>query len=120
MAVLKLELLGSFRCLLGEEPLESFRTIKVQALLIYLAIDAEAHRRESLTALLWPGMPDRSARTNLRQIVYYLRQIIPELAAVEDQESPVQLMFVNRQSIQLNPAADVSRRRPPVRSSPGQ
>ena len=52
-------------------------------------------------------MPDRSARANLRQIVYYLHKIIPELDATDDRESPVQLMFVNRQSIQLNPAADV-------------
>jgi WD40 repeat protein/serine/threonine protein kinase len=107
MVALKLELLGSFRSYLGQEPLESFRTNKVQALLIYLAIETEAHSRESLTSLLWPGMPERSARTNLRQIVYYLRKIIPELEATDDGESPVQLMFVNRQSIQLNPAADV-------------
>ncbi len=107
MAALKLELLGRFRSFLGQEPLENFRTSKVQALLIYLAVEAEAHDRKSLTSLLWPGMPDISAKTNLRQIVYYLRKIIPELEAVEDGESPVQLMIVNRKSMQLNPGAKV-------------
>ena len=108
MDVLRLELLGRFHAHIGKEPLENFRTNKVQALLIYLAVEDEAHRRDSLTSLLWPGMPEQSARTNLRQIVYYLRKIIPELAAEEEGESPAQLMFVNRKSIQLNPGADVA------------
>ena len=58
MAALELQLLGSFKAALGGEKLESFRTQKAQALLIYLAIEPEAHRRENLTAILWPGMPN--------------------------------------------------------------
>lgn len=71
MAALALMFLGSFQAAVGGEPLPSFRTNKVQALLIYLATEPTALRREELMAMLWPGMPDRSARHNLRQVVYY-------------------------------------------------
>ncbi|MDX1417417.1 MAG: protein kinase [Candidatus Promineifilaceae bacterium] len=107
MTSLRLELLGKLHTYLREEPLDSFRTNKVQALLVYLAVEAEAHDREYLTSLFWPGMPERSARANLRQIIYYLRQMIPELEAAEEGQEPAQLLFVNRKSVQLNPTAEV-------------
>lgn len=107
MASLKLELLGKFQAFLGQESLDDFRTKKVQALLIYLAIEREAQDREYLTELFWPGMPERSARANLRQIIYYLRLIFSELDAPDGQENPAQSLFVNRQSVQLNPEADI-------------
>jgi serine/threonine protein kinase/DNA-binding SARP family transcriptional activator/tetratricopeptide (TPR) repeat protein len=89
---LKLLLLGRFAAWLDGQPLTDFRTRKVQALLIYLAAEPQAHNRDQLLDLLWPGLPERSARANLRQIIYYLRQIIPEVIA-------------NRQEIYLNPQA---------------
>ncbi len=54
MAVLKLSLLGPLIAALDDQPLYNFRTNKVQALLIYLAMERErAQRRESLMTLLW-------------------------------------------------------------------
>ncbi|HEX6387436.1 MAG TPA: hypothetical protein VF177_22440, partial [Anaerolineae bacterium] len=79
MNQLSLSLLGDFQADLNGEPLIGFRTQKVQALLIYLAAAPHtAHRREQLMTLLWPGMPEQSARSNLRQILFHLRQVIPE------------------------------------------
>lgn len=67
---------------LGDEPLNQFRTNMAQALLIYLVTEnAHAHKREALMTLLWPGLPPKSARTNLRQVIYQVRKAIPELGA---------------------------------------
>jgi DNA-binding SARP family transcriptional activator len=80
MTVLTLGTLGPFRASLGQTPLTDFRTRKVQALLIYLATEPRPQRRDLLMDLLWPGMPERSARSNLRQVLYYLRQVLPEVS----------------------------------------
>jgi WD40 repeat protein/DNA-binding SARP family transcriptional activator len=100
MTGLSLHLLGAFRASLDGEPITDFRTRKVQALFIYLAVEAQAHNRDLLLDLLWPGLPAQSARSNLRQIIYYLRQIFPDTAA---NGQPV--VIVNRQEIRLNPEA---------------
>ncbi|MAU00169.1 MAG: hypothetical protein CL608_23765 [Anaerolineaceae bacterium] len=107
MARLTISLLGKFQALLDDEPLASFRTNKVQALLIYLAVEQRPQRREWLIELLWPGMPERSARHNLRQVLYNLRQVLPELSAAEgtEGETAVSTLLTNRQTIQLNPQA---------------
>jgi DNA-binding SARP family transcriptional activator len=113
MTTLSLSLLGYFHAALDQEPMAGFRTNKVQALLIYLAVEhANTHRRGTLMNLLWPGMPERSARVNLRQIIYLLRQAIPELAARVDGQEPstgktVPLLHTNRKTLQLNPRAAV-------------
>ncbi len=75
MADLNLSYFGRFHASLDGQPIESFRTIKVQALLIYLTTEAafegpKPHQRDTLVGLLWPDLPNRSARINLRQIVY--------------------------------------------------
>ncbi len=110
MGTLSLALLGRFQAVLDGEVLAGFRTNKVQALLIYLAVErANPHRRESLMTLLWPGMPERSARHNLRQVLYHLRREIPDLSPKDSsgQTTAVPLILANRQTIQLNPLADV-------------
>jgi predicted ATPase/DNA-binding SARP family transcriptional activator len=107
MATLFLSLLGPFEAALGDRPLGKFRSNKAQALLIYLATEAEiVHRREALMALLWPGLPFKSAQVNLRQTLYRLRQAIPELTA-QDGQRTVPLLLTGRQTVHLNPAADV-------------
>ncbi len=68
MATLSLSLLGPFTATFNDQPLHNFKTNKVQALLIYLAVERNRpHRRETLFTLLWPGMPEKSARHNLNQ-----------------------------------------------------
>ncbi|MEJ2753256.1 MAG: BTAD domain-containing putative transcriptional regulator, partial [Chloroflexota bacterium] len=108
MSALSLSLFGRFQAILNGAPLAGFRTIKVQALLIYLAAEPPMpHRRESLMTLLWPGMPERSARQNLRQIIYNLRRAIPELPqkGIDGEiagDTAVPLLLANRHTIQLN------------------
>lgn len=125
MDSLSLSLFGRFVAAVGDKTIAGFRTRKVQALLIYLIMEPAPHRRESLMALLWPGMPERSARQNLRQVLYNLRQAVPELPAKDGEsetpvpsvaeapvlsvaEAAVPLLITNRQTVQLNPQATIS------------
>ena len=114
MSQFSISLLGSFEANLDGQPLSNFRTRSVQALLIYLVCAAERpHRpgsgqaspREQLMDLLWPGMPLQSAQANLRQTIYRLRQMIPELNSKEG-DTAVPFLITNRQTIQINPDAD--------------
>ena len=103
---LSISLLGPFSAALGDKPLYKFRTNKVQALLIYLVMEAEqVHRREALMDLLWPDLPQPSAQVNLRQTIYRLRQAIPEVAAKKGKK-PVPFLISERQTVQINPEAD--------------
>ncbi len=106
---LALFVLGSFRAILGDKTLPGFRTHKVEALLVYLAVEPGPQRRESLMDLLWPGLPERSARGNLRQIIYLLRKAVPEVALKDEHgRGSVPLLITNRQTLQLNPAAAIT------------
>ena len=110
MAILSFTLLGNFEAVLGERPLTQFRTNKVQALLIYLLVEAPTvHQREALMELLWPGLPLKSAQVNLRQILYQLNKLIPD---VEQNDTAVPLLIANRKTIELHPdypvASDVA------------
>ena len=103
MADLALTLFGIFKATLNGEPLQQFRTVKVQALLIYLANEAGvAHRREALMELLWPGLPLKSAQLNLRQTLFRLRKMIPELTtAGGDRKAP--FLLSDRLTVRVNP-----------------
>ena len=55
MPRLAISLFGPFRVTLDGAPVTELKTNKVQALLAYLAVEADrAHERASLTGLLWP------------------------------------------------------------------
>lgn len=106
MSELSIFLLGPFVASLGDQPLYKFRTNKVQALLIYLAMEAaQIHRRETLMTILWPDLPQPSAQVNLRQTIYRLRQAIPFVPSKHDQK-PVSFLISERQTVQINPDAD--------------
>ena len=108
MSDLSLTLLGPFQAYLANQPLPRFRTSKVQALLAYLVTEPGPHGRETLMQIFWPGMPERSARHNLRQVLYYLRGAIPAVAATTPGAATVPLLLSNRQTLQLNPEAAIA------------
>ncbi|MBK8900082.1 MAG: tetratricopeptide repeat protein [Anaerolineaceae bacterium] len=106
MIELSVFLLGPFTASLGDQPLYKFRTNKVQALLIYLIMEAEQiHRRETLMNILWPDLPQPSAQVNLRQTVYRLRQAIPQVPSKNGRKE-VPFLISERQTVQINPEAD--------------
>lgn len=59
---------------------------KAVALLAYLAIERGQHRRESLSALLWPDYDQRKAFTNLRHTLWEIQQSIGEGWLITDHE----------------------------------
>lgn len=79
---LKIKLLGGFSVEGGAERAgRRFESQKVRALLAYLASHPEQpFSREQLCELLWPEEDSETARHNLRQALYSLRQGIGERA----------------------------------------
>jgi DNA-binding SARP family transcriptional activator/predicted ATPase len=70
---LTLSLLGPPRVEVDGRPVE-VDTRKAIALLMYLAVTGEAHRRDSLATLLWPEYDQESARASLRRTLSALKK----------------------------------------------
>jgi predicted ATPase/DNA-binding SARP family transcriptional activator len=103
MSGLTLSLLGPLEVASGSRSLTTFRSNKARALLIYLAVENERPLlREHLMTLLWPETPRESAQTNLRQVLYQLRKMIPELPS-SDGGQPVPLLLAEGQTVQIHP-----------------
>ena len=101
MAHLSLSLLGSFKVTLDGQPITDFKSIKVRALLAYLAVEADRpHRREVLAGLLWPDWPNRDALSNLRYALSNLRRVIGDRDAVPP------FLLITRDTLQFNTASD--------------
>ena len=98
---LEIRLLGPFEVILDGEPVEGFESMKVRALLAYLATEtARPQQRDSLAGLLWPNWPQKSALSNLRYALSDLRKNIA------DREADPPFLLITRQTIQFNPHAD--------------
>jgi len=101
VARLQISLLGPFQVTLDGEPVTSFESNKVRALLTFLAVEAERpHPRETLAGLLWPDYPNRSALSNLRSALPNLRQTI------DDRHADPPFLLISRNTIQFNAASD--------------
>ncbi|MCB0063951.1 MAG: AAA family ATPase, partial [Caldilineaceae bacterium] len=99
MARLLLTCFDRFHVALDGKSLTAFQTDKVRALLVYLAVEPQAHSRSALAQFLWPGYSEESANSSLRQTLYRLRQLLQDAKA----EPP--WLLITRQTVQLNPAA---------------
>jgi len=96
---LSLALLGALQITLDGESLTARLWAKPQALLAYLAVQADApHRREHLAGLLWPEQSDNAARVSLRQALRQLHQ-----AFGDDLEH---FLAITPQTIQFNSTSD--------------
>ena len=95
MAHLKLFFLGPPRLEQEGQRLD-LSTQKSMALLAYLAVTGQAHRREALTTLLWPRSKPRQARSILRTTLWTLNKSLTGEA-----------LQVERDRIGLNREADI-------------
>jgi DNA-binding SARP family transcriptional activator/predicted ATPase len=78
---LAFQLLGTVQVTWNNQPLK-FATEHTRALLAYLAVEANvAHRRTRLATLLWPEEAEASARHNLRQALFFLKQSLATVPA---------------------------------------
>ncbi|MBN1399289.1 MAG: winged helix-turn-helix domain-containing protein [Anaerolineae bacterium] len=103
MAHLSVALLGTPSVMRDGEPTAKFRSQRTLALLAFLATEADrVHPRNMLAALLWPESPDRTALNNLRTALANLRK------AIGDAQADPPFLLISRDSLCLNPAADVT------------
>ncbi len=70
---LRIETLGRVSLMRDGQAVGQTLNAKTLALLIYLAVTAQAHSREQLADLLWGEMPEREAQINLRKALSLLR-----------------------------------------------
>ena len=82
----------------------AFATRKVQALLLYLAVEPGAQSRETLATLLWPDYDTASSKASLRQTLALLKRTFGELADTVE----VSVINVTRTTLTLDPAAMAS------------
>ena len=103
MAHVRISLFGSFEALVHQEPANGFRSDKVRALLAYLCIEAEQpHRREKLAGLLWPDLPERSARTYLRHALANLRRVLSDPSESDEPAGRAPFLEITRQTCQFH------------------
>ncbi len=86
MSSLRLLLLGPPQTEVDGAPVQ-FDTRKATALLAYLAITAQAHRREALATLLWPEYDQERAYANLRRTLWSLNKALGKEWLDADQDS---------------------------------
>ena len=79
-------------------------TRKAIALLAYLSITREQHRRDTLAALLWPESDRSHARTALRRTLYALRKALTESGS---EAGRVTWLDADRESVSLNQSIDL-------------
>jgi len=79
MPTLHIHLLGDFRLIYGEAPVRTINAPRLHALLAYLLLHRDAPQpRHHLAFVLWPDTTEAQARTNLRQLLYDLKQALPQ------------------------------------------
>ena len=101
MASLSLGLLGPVRIQRNAHLATGFKSNKVRALLVYLAMEAgRSHARGVLAGLLWPDVPDRVALSNLRFALSNLRNTIG------DHNASPPFLIITRDTIEFDTAAD--------------
>ena len=97
---LHLSLLGDFLLVSGETPVTTVTVPRVQSLLAYLVLHRSAPQdRSHLAFLLWPDSTEAQAHTNLRQLLYHLRQALPYAS---------HFVSAERQSLSWYPAPEVT------------
>lgn len=100
--MLKIKCFGDFQVEFDNKIITNFETEKNRALLAYLAVESDRPlRRSHLAGLLWSDESEQRALHNLRQALSRLRKTMRE------QFCDQQYLLAERESIQLNPCADI-------------
>lgn len=79
MHTLHICLLGDFRLLYGNDPLTTVNTPRLQTLFAYLLLHRQAPQaRQYLAFQFWPDSSEKQAHTNLRKLLFQLRNALPD------------------------------------------
>ncbi|MCB0166359.1 MAG: protein kinase [Anaerolineae bacterium] len=77
---LQIQLFGKFRLTYNNDLVATMNSPRLQSLLAYLVLNRDtALPRQHLAFLFWPDSTESQARTNLRKLLYQLRQSLPEV-----------------------------------------
>jgi DNA-binding SARP family transcriptional activator len=97
---LRIRLLGDFLLLVDDTPVTTVIIPRLQSLFAYLLLHRDAPQdRSHIAFLLWPDSTEAQAHTNLRKLLYQLRQALP---ATEH------FLHVDNRSLQWRAAQDAS------------
>ncbi len=78
MPTLRIELLGGFRLTLGDTPVTSVNSPRLQALLAYLVLHRHAPQpRSQIAFTFWSDTTEAQAHNNFRQLLFDLRRALP-------------------------------------------
>lgn len=79
MPLLRVNLLGEFSLFHAEQRVTSVKTPRLQSLLAYLLLHRGSQlSRLHVASLYWPDSNEAQARTNLRQLLHFLRRSLPD------------------------------------------
>ena len=79
MHTLHVCLLGDFRLLYGNDLLTTVNTPRLQALFAYLLLHRQAPQaRQHVAFQFWPDSSEKQAHTNLRKLLFQLRNALPD------------------------------------------
>ncbi|MGH2487827.1 MAG: BTAD domain-containing putative transcriptional regulator, partial [Ktedonobacterales bacterium] len=79
---LRIQLLGGFNLVYGDDPVIGVNAPRPQSLLAYLVLHGDAPQpRQRLAFLFWPNSSEAQARNNLRQTLHALRLALPNADA---------------------------------------
>lgn len=96
MEPVEIRLLGDFSLAYAGVPVTTVNKPRLQSLLAYLVLHRDCPQfRYHLAGLFWPDSPEAQALTNLRHLVFLLRQALPQ---------GDQLICAGNQTLQWNPA----------------
>jgi DNA-binding SARP family transcriptional activator len=77
--MLSVSLLGNFHISHNEAPVTDINTARLQSLVAFLILHRDAPQsRAYLAYLFWPDTSEAQARTNLRNLLHHLRQVLPD------------------------------------------
>ena len=76
---LKIQLLGNFHLTFNDLPIPGVESPRLQSFLAYLLIHQNTPlQRQQIAYLFWPDSNESQARTNLRNMLYRLREALPD------------------------------------------
>jgi DNA-binding SARP family transcriptional activator len=97
MSRLDIHLLGEFRLLYDQQLVTRVNTPRLQSLLTYLLLHCQAPQpRQQIAFQFWPASSEQQAHTNLRKLLFQLRNALPDAD---------QFLQQDRLTVQWNPAA---------------
>lgn len=78
--VANINLLGDFCLRIGDEPVRSLDTPRLQSLFAYLVLHRGAPQiRQHIAFRFWPDSTEKQSLTNLRHLLHDLRNAVPQI-----------------------------------------